>query len=287
MTTLLHHAVRMADWWRGDSRSVEVVDCPSGLVRRSVVTDGDLVIDNDDVLGIATTLTEDYFIRIDVDGTASPITSRVGGYAVFAPGQVANLQFSGKGRFLLLSLSVRSLMNSLAEDFEIKGEDLAFTTKLAQYGPSLEKAMLQAATADEESAYHAVVSCVALLVQRHSSLAGRMQARRSRSMTPMRLRRVLDRVEADLATPLTLLDLAQTAEISPFHFAREFSVATGYAPHQYVLRRRIDRAVHHLAETELPVEIIARQVGFHRASHMSRHMQRVLGLTAKRLRKIL
>ena len=287
MTTPLHHAVRMADWWRGDSRSVEVADCPSGLVRRSVVTDGDLVIDNDDVVGIATTLTEDYFIRIDVDGTESPVTSRVGGYAVFAPGQVANLQFSGKGRFLLLSLSVRSLVESLAEDFEINGEGLAFTTKLAQYDPSLERAMLRAATADAESAYHAVVSCVAQLVERHSSLAGRVQERRSRSMTPMRLRRVLDRVEADLATPLTLLDLARTAEISPFHFAREFSAAMGYAPHQYVLRRRIDRAVHHLAETALPIEVIARQVGFNRASHMSKRMQRVFGLTAKRLREIL
>ena len=266
---------------------MQIAACPSGLARRSVVNDVDFLIDANDVLGVSMTLTENHLIRAEIDGSIMPITSKLGRYAVFAPGQLVNVQFKGRGRFLLLALSVRSLAQSLNDDFEIYSDGLAFTTKLAQYDPLVEKAILRIATTDAESAYHAVVSCAALLIQRHSSLASRLQTRRSRSMTPMRLGRVVDRVEADLATPLTLFDLAKTARISPFHFAREFRLATGYAPHQYVVRRRIERAVQYLAETTLPIETIACKVGFHRASHMSRHMHRALGLTARRLREVL
>ena len=283
-----HSAISRANWWRGDRpESTKVKDCPSGLAWRALVSEGDFVIDNDDVVGIPMTLSEGYLLDINFDGTTSSLTKPVGGYSLFAPGQAANVRFSGSARFIFLAFSVRSLVQTLAEDFEINGEGLAFTTKLAQYDSPLERAMLRVATTDAENAYQAVVSCAALLVQRHSSLANRVTERRSRSMTPARLRRVLDRIESDLRTPLTLLDMAQTARISPFHFAREFRAATGYAPHQYVIRRRIDRAVQHLAETRLSVDVIARKVGFHRASHMSRHMQGVLGLTAKRLREIL
>ena len=288
MTLLLHPAIRTSGWWQSDAPGkVEVKDSPSGLSRRARFKNVKFRPDNNDVVRVAMSLIEDHFGDIRVEGSLSTVTSRLGSYAVFAPGQVANVHFAGRGRLLLLGLSVRCLVQTLADDFEINGEGLAFTTKFGQYDPSLEQAMLRVATTDAESAYHAVVSCVALLVQRHSSLADCVQERRSRSMTAARLRRVLDRIEADLATPLTLLDLAQTARISPFHFAREFRVATGYAPHQYIVRRRIDRAVQHLAETRLPVEVIARKVGFHRASHMSRHMQRVLGLTTKGLCAIL
>ena len=288
MSAYLHPAVHISDWWRGDlGTGGKVISSPSGLARRAVVSVADIVVDNEDVVGISMALAENYSALIAVDGAPLTVTSPVGRYAVFAPGQVASMQFVGRGRFLNLGLSVRTLKKCLFDDFDIYGDRFEFITRLGQFNRMMEKAMLRVATADSENAYQAVVSCVALLLRYHTSLSIDVQETRSRSMTPVRMRRVLDKIEADLANSLTLHDLATTAGISTFHFAREFQLATGYSPYQYIVRRRIDRAIQSLAETKLPTEVIARAVGFHRASHMSRHMQRVLGLTPRELRGLL
>ena len=41
---------------------------------------------------------------------------------------------------------------------------------------------------------------------------------------------------------LTLIETAQSVELSPDHFARMFRKSTGETPHQFVLRVRIERA---------------------------------------------
>ena len=83
-------------------------------------------------------------------------------------------------------------------------------------------------------------------------------ARRRRGSTPRTLARVAEAVEARLAETVTLADLAAVAGLSPFHFARSFKAATGLAPHQYVLARRIELAKRLAARPRaLPVQEIA------------------------------
>jgi AraC family transcriptional regulator len=45
-----------------------------------------------------------------------------------------------------------------------------------------------------------------------------------------------------LAESVSLDDLARVAQLSPFHFARQFKAATGHPPHDYHIRMRVDRA---------------------------------------------
>ena len=283
-----HPAIYPSDWWNGDlGKDGKVVSSPSGLARKSTITAADIIVDNADIVGISMALSEKYSALISVDsGLPSSIQSPFGMYAVFAPGQKASMQFEGNGRFLNVGLSASNICKSLFDDFEIYGDGLDFITSLGQVDFAMARAMLRVATVDAENAYQAVVSCVALLVQNHSSSATGVQKTRSRSLTPMRLRRVLSKIEDDLATPLTLRELAQTAGITCFYFSREFHLMTGYSPHQYVVRRRIQRAIRNLLETSSSVEVIAREVGFYRGSHMSRHMQRILGLTPNELRRL-
>jgi AraC family transcriptional regulator len=42
----------------------------------------------------------------------------------------------------------------------------------------------------------------------------------------------------------TLEQMAAVVHLSPYHFARQFKVATRLAPHQYVIARRVERAQH-------------------------------------------
>lgn len=57
-----------------------------------------------------------------------------------------------------------------------------------------------------------------------------------------RLGRVFDYIEAHLAKPMTISDLAAVAACNPFHFARAFKVTVGFPPHAYLAIRRLEAA---------------------------------------------
>jgi AraC family transcriptional regulator len=92
-----------------------------------------------------------------------------------------------------------------------------------------------------------------------------------------RLRRVTEYVEANLAEPTTLADLATAAGLTRMHFAAQFRAATGQAPHEYLLRRRIERAQEMLIEGTTPLVEIALSVGFQTQSHFTSVFKRFVG----------
>jgi AraC-like DNA-binding protein len=58
-----------------------------------------------------------------------------------------------------------------------------------------------------------------------------------------RMAAVLDYISAHLDKPISLMDLAAVADVGVFHFAHAFRRRMGMPPHQYVLRRRVERAI--------------------------------------------
>jgi AraC family transcriptional regulator len=103
-------------------------------------------------------------------------------------------------------------------------------------------------------------------------------------LAPFVLRNVLAYIEASLAQPLTLADLAQEAALSEYHFARMFSLSMKMAPHQYVMQRRMVRAQELVRHTSLPLTEIALACGFSSASHFSNRFKSALGMTPSQLR---
>jgi AraC family transcriptional regulator len=99
-----------------------------------------------------------------------------------------------------------------------------------------------------------------------------------------RVRRVTEFVEAYLGGPLTLKSLARSAALSPFHFARAFKRSTGWAPHQFVTIRRVERARHLLLGTRDSVESVAAAVGFSNLSHFRRVFRAHIGILPSELR---
>jgi AraC-like DNA-binding protein len=70
--------------------------------------------------------------------------------------------------------------------------------------------------------------------------------------TTMSLRRdVLQYVDDHLITKITRQDLAKVAGLSRMHFAAQFRAAVGMRPHQYLLKRRIERAEALLKQAEI------------------------------------
>ena len=106
-----------------------------------------------------------------------------------------------------------------------------------------------------------------------------------RGLDPRRLARVFDLIEANLGAELTLDEVAAVAAFSPFHFARSFRAATGWAPHRYVTIRRLERARALLLRGDTSVVAIAAAVGFSNVSHFRRLFRRDLGVLPSEVRR--
>jgi AraC family transcriptional regulator len=109
--------------------------------------------------------------------------------------------------------------------------------------------------------------------------------REHEGLAPAQLRRIQDYIEDRLAEPLSLDELAAVLGISSSHLKTQFRRATGLPVHQYVIRRRVERARGLLLRTDLPITDIAFEAGFAHQSHMARHVRRVLGVAPAELRK--
>ncbi len=92
-----------------------------------------------------------------------------------------------------------------------------------------------------------------------------------------RLKRAIDYVEAHLDNPVSLAEVASSAGLTRMHFAAQFRAATGLRPHEYLLRRRIERAQEMLVGTGMPLVDIALSVGFQTQSHFTRVFKRYAG----------
>jgi AraC family transcriptional regulator len=104
-------------------------------------------------------------------------------------------------------------------------------------------------------------------------------------MSDRRLMRALAYIDAHVGDPITLADLAATAGLSRMYFARRFRAATGIRPHEYVLRRRVERAQELLTATSGPVVDIALSVGFQTQAHFTTVFRKIVGNTPRQWRR--
>ena len=93
------------------------------------------------------------------------------------------------------------------------------------------------------------------------------------------MRRVREYVDVHLGESINLGMLAAVAGLSVHHFAREFKQSAGVTPHNYLTRKRVERAEEMLAQTDLSLSEIAYATGFSDQSHLSRHFRHMLGTT--------
>ena len=110
----------------------------------------------------------------------------------------------------------------------------------------------------------------------------RLSEKEDRSRFPYRLNRstlqlVLDHLEAHLGSKNSVPELATMARCTPDHFIRLFREATSTTPHQYLIERRLQRAVTLLANGERPSDV-AKMLGFYDASAFTRAFKRRFGV---------
>ncbi|MFF2045316.1 GlxA family transcriptional regulator [Kitasatospora sp. NPDC058170] len=100
-----------------------------------------------------------------------------------------------------------------------------------------------------------------------------------------RLAAVLGWAREHLHEPLPVTELARRAMMSKRSFARRFGAATGTTPHAWLRSLRLSRAEELLETTDLPVEEIARRVGYGSAAVLREQFVRRRGVPPRSYRR--
>jgi AraC-like DNA-binding protein len=92
-----------------------------------------------------------------------------------------------------------------------------------------------------------------------------------------RLLRARDAMDCAYAEPLDVRTVAAVAHLSPAHFSRSFRAVFGETPHRYLQRRRVERSMFLLRETDRSVTDICFDVAFTSLGTFSRTFRDIVG----------
>ncbi len=98
------------------------------------------------------------------------------------------------------------------------------------------------------------------------------------------MRRVRDRIDREYAAPLDLETLARGIHISSGHLSREFKRVYGETPYQYLMTRRVERAMTLLRRGDLSVTDVCFAVGCQSLGTFSARFKELVGVSPSEYR---
>jgi AraC family transcriptional regulator len=128
------------------------------------------------------------------------------------------------------------------------------------------------------------VALAAHIVREYAVASSRAPELRG-GLPPRELRRIEEYVGENLARNLSLHELSRQLGMSVYFFVRSFKRSTGLPPHQYVLRRRVERAKEFLIDPDISIADIALRCGFATQSHLTATFNRLTNLTPGEYRR--
>jgi AraC family transcriptional regulator len=224
-------------------------------------------------------------------GVTRHVPPSPGSIIVVPAGVTIRARSSGHRDVLHVYLEPAVVERVAAEAFELEPAQVAIRPLDGLQHPQLRSAMLavndevNAAGGGARLAAESLANVLAVHLIRNAC-ALRPPARRTDGMlSPAKLQAVIEYIDEYFDTDLTVAQLAAVVHLSPYHFARQFKVATGLPPHQYVLARRVDRAQQLMRNRDLPLVDIAASAGFSDQSKLCTYFKRAVGLTPRQFRK--
>jgi len=195
------------------------------------------------------------------------------------------------GGMLLMMRVPDALLRRVASDLGIDPEHVELADRFQMRDPQIEhigwalKADLDAGSPSGRLYRESLGTALAArLLQRHHRRSLPMRDVKG-SVSAARLKQLVAYIEDNLESDLSLAEIASIASLSVSHLKTLFRQATGISVHQYVLRRRVERAKVLLRDRSLTIAQVAFATGFAHQSHMARHMRRILGVTPAVARK--
>jgi len=199
-------------------------------------------------------------------------------------GMPTSWEAQGEVTSLLLAVST-ALLDRVAGEADVQGVTAEIATRFLMRDTQIEhmgwvlKAEIEAGCPNGSLFIDSLGTAIAAhLLARHSSRA--LAARPAKGGMPApKLKRILAHIEDNVDSSLSLAHLAEVADLSVSHLKVLFRHSMGLPVHEYVVRRRIERARTLLLAGKLSLSQIALASGFAHQSHLARQMRRVLGVT--------
>lgn len=201
-----------------------------------------------------------------------------GAICVMPQGRPSRWEIEAPFRFAHMHVPDRELRRAFAETFDRDARLMQVPEITLEARPRLAAPMRRIAAAaldgDAIAAQEALAGLTLALFEGAPSAPGALRG----GLSPVVRRRMRDHVEAHLDSALRLSDLAAVAGLSEYHFLRCFVESFGVAPHNYVRRRRIERAAT-LLRAGWTIARTAPAAGFSSQSHLTRAFRREIGVT--------
>lgn len=206
-------------------------------------------------------------------------------------GVSSHWEVNGSADMLLVYLH-RSMIGRVAEQvLEIDPSRVELRPVLAEADALLEQLVLSVLSSMTHHNPHGslyvetIAQTIAVqLLHLHATQAAQIP-RSAPSLSRPGLRRVVALIDSAIDEDLSLTALATEAGMSPYYFARAFRQQFGEAPHQYLLRKRIERGKELLLRTGTSLVEIALATGFSSQSHFTSTFKRFVGVTPGEYRR--
>jgi len=227
--------------------------------------------------------------RVD-GGRARSGSGAAAGIFVVPPGRSHWCAWTGSTTFLALYLDREAMAQAVRDDggepdrLEIAYRFLASDPDLASLALSLHDQLLDPDAEDRLYVDTLSVQLAVHMLCRHGTTPLRLRSYRG-GLSRAKMRTVLDYLNGHLGRNVHLAELADLAEMSPFHFLRLFRESSGLTPHQYLVHRRVEVARSLLRRDDLSLAEVAQRVGFSDQSHFTRHFRRLTGAPPGQLRR--
>jgi AraC family transcriptional regulator len=100
-------------------------------------------------------------------------------------------------------------------------------------------------------------------------------------LPPRVVRRRREHIDSNIAQRISVEALAKLANLSVCYFVRVFKQSVGVTPHDYLIRRRVERTMELLSGTDMPLSEIALAAGFADQSHCARRFRQHVGMSPR------
>src|SRR5271157_3118630 len=212
-----------------------------------------------------------------------------GDLEIIPPNLAGVWELESRDTALVIGIKVRVLERAVEESGDDPSQ-LRIFNRFQARDPQIEH-IGWALKAEMESGYpsgrayrDALATGLAARIVRNHSASARVPSNMKAAIPGRKLRAVLGHIEDNLERDLGLEEIASVAGLSVSHFKTLFRKSLGLPPHQYLIRRRVERAAAQLRRGKMPIGQIALENGFCHQSHLALHTRRVLGVTPRELR---
>jgi len=97
--------------------------------------------------------------------------------------------------------------------------------------------------------------------------------------------RAIAYIQSHLSQPILVTDVAEHVSLSSEYFTRLFKKETGQSIKDFIIQAKIDAARNLLARSDIPVSLVALEMGYDNFSHFTQIFKKACGMTPSEYRK--